>query len=362
MDRPTDDTTDATTRTVTANGLEFAYLEDGPRRRAPGPVPARVPRHRPHLAPPAAPPGRRRLPRRGPVPAGLRADRGARRRSLRHRDPGPRRRAPSTRPWVAGPTPCSSATTGAALITYPAAATEPDRWRRAVTLAVPPPASLGFGFFDYAQLRRSWYVFLFQTPLAELAVGLDDHAFLDRLWADWSPGYDGTWDVARVKESIGDRGQPGRRHRLLPGHVRRAAGRSGGRRRPGRRRGASRPQPTLYLHGADDGCMGVEIIGPVTDHLAPGLRAGGGRGRRPLPAPRAARRGQRSHPPVPGRLKPVRPGRGEPDRSGRTEGHRAISRATMGRTASRAGSSVGTHRRSARSYTVPITPAWSVST
>ena len=30
------------------------------------------------------------------------------------------------------------------------------------------------------------------------------------------------------------------------------------------------PQPTLYLHGAADGCMGLDIIGPVTDHLAPG--------------------------------------------------------------------------------------------
>ena len=37
-----------------------------------------------------------------------------------------------------------------------------------------------------------------------MALPLDDYAFIDRLWADWSPGYDGSWDVARVKESIGD--------------------------------------------------------------------------------------------------------------------------------------------------------------
>jgi pimeloyl-ACP methyl ester carboxylesterase len=30
------------------------------------------------------------------------------------------------------------------------------------------------------------------------------------------------------------------------------------------------PQPTLYLHGIDDGCMGIDIIGRVTDHLSPG--------------------------------------------------------------------------------------------
>ncbi len=53
-------------------------------------------------------------------------------------------------------------------------------------------------------MKRSFYIFLFQTPLAEMAVSADGHEFLDRLWADWSPGYDGSWDVARVKESLGD--------------------------------------------------------------------------------------------------------------------------------------------------------------
>ena len=32
----------------------------------------------------------------------------------------------------------------------------------------------------------------------------------------------------------------------------------------------SAPQPSLYLHGADDGCMGLDTIGPVIDFLAPG--------------------------------------------------------------------------------------------
>ncbi|MGH9096296.1 MAG: alpha/beta fold hydrolase, partial [Acidimicrobiales bacterium] len=34
------------------------------------------------------------------------------------------------------------------------------------------------------------------------------------------------------------------------------------------------PQPTLYLHGADDGCMGVDTIGPVLNFLAPGSELG----------------------------------------------------------------------------------------
>ena len=155
------------------------------------------------------------------------------------------------------------------LIAYPAIAHAPERWSRAVTLAVPPPASLGFGFFDYAQLRRSWYVFVFQTPLAELAVGLEDHAFLDKLWADWSPGYDGAWDVARVKESISAEANLsaaiGYYRAMFSGPSEdsaAAAAQAAG--------DAVAPQPTLYLHGAEDGCMGVNVIGPVTDHLGPG--------------------------------------------------------------------------------------------
>jgi pimeloyl-ACP methyl ester carboxylesterase len=34
--------------------------------------------------------------------------------------------------------------------------------------------------------------------------------------------------------------------------------------------GTVAPQPTLYLHGADDGCMGIDTIGPVADFLSPG--------------------------------------------------------------------------------------------
>ncbi len=91
-----------------------------------------------------------------------------------------------------------------ALATYGAVAHQPDRWRRAVTAAVPPTASIGMSLLTYAQLQRSWYMFFFLSPLAEVALPLEDYSFLDHLWRDWSPGYDGTWDVARVKESIGD--------------------------------------------------------------------------------------------------------------------------------------------------------------
>src|SRR5215470_17991179 len=87
---------------------------------------------------------------------------------------------------------------------YGAAAHAPGRWRRLVTLGVPPAALDPVLFSDYEQLRRFFYIFLFRDPLgfADALVASDQMSFLDRLWQDWSPGYDAGEDLARVKESL----------------------------------------------------------------------------------------------------------------------------------------------------------------
>jgi pimeloyl-ACP methyl ester carboxylesterase len=150
-----------------------------------------------------------------------------------------------------------------------AAAHEPDRWNRVVTLAVPPFAAVADSFFSFAQLKRSFYIFVFQTPMAEHAVGRDDHSFIGGLWADWSPGYDGAWDVARVKESIG-----------APDNLTAAIGYYRAMFDPSLHdpayadaqaaAAATAPQPTLYLHGSDDGALGIEAVGDVMAFLSPG--------------------------------------------------------------------------------------------
>jgi len=259
---------DTPLRTVSAHGLQFAYLEAGP---ADGPLALCM-----HGFPDTAHTWRHLLPRlaaggyhavapflRGYAPTEVPAD-GAYDTGTLALDANGLHQA-----LGGGPDAVLIGHDWGALLTYPAAAHEPWRWSRIVTLAVPPPASLGFGFFDYGQLRRSFYVFLFQTPLAELAVSLDDHVFLDRLWADWSPGYDGSWDVARVKESLGSEANLA----AAIGYYRAtfagpsedpaaATAQSAGE--------APAPQPTLYLHGTTDGAMGIDVIGPVTEHLADG--------------------------------------------------------------------------------------------
>src|SRR5215470_14380256 len=87
---------------------------------------------------------------------------------------------------------------------YGAAAFAPDRWRRLVTLAVPPAALDPVLFGDYDQLRRFFYLFLFRDPLgfADALVASDGMAFLGRLWREWSPGYPAGEDLALVRESL----------------------------------------------------------------------------------------------------------------------------------------------------------------
>lgn len=137
-----------------------------------------------------------------------------------------------------------------AMAAYRASAAEPERWSKVVSMAVPPPEQLAGAFLSYEQLRRSWYIFFFQNPLAEAVVAMDDLAFVDRLWADWSPGYDATEDLKWAKESL----RAPENLAAAIGYYRAlfsAGGPSG--------RG---PQPSLYLHGADDGCFGAEHAGP----------------------------------------------------------------------------------------------------
>jgi pimeloyl-ACP methyl ester carboxylesterase len=134
----------------------------------------------------------------------------------------------------------------------------PSMWSRVVTMAVPPAGTLGAGFLNYDQLKRSFYMFFFQTPLADVAVAMNDLDFIARLWQDWSPGYPYEDDVAHVRDALGD-----------PAHLAAALGYYRALFDPSRHdpalaaeqaaAGGQPTQPLLYLHGDTDGCMGVDL-------------------------------------------------------------------------------------------------------
>jgi pimeloyl-ACP methyl ester carboxylesterase len=159
---------------------------------------------------------------------------------------------------------------------YGAAAYAPDRWRRLVTLAVPPAALDEVLFSDYGQLRRFFYLFMFRDPagLAEAMVARDGMAFLDRLWRDWSPGFQPGEHLVQVKQCLR---QPANLAAAL-GYYRAAGAAGEGAGTPARyaaqqqAAGCQPPQPTLYLHGARDGCIGVELARGTERLLAPSSR------------------------------------------------------------------------------------------
>jgi pimeloyl-ACP methyl ester carboxylesterase len=153
-------------------------------------------------------------------------------------------------------------------IAYGAAATAPERWRRLVTLAIPPLALDERLFSDFDQLRRFFYLYFLKSPGAPPVVAADGMAFLDRLWALWSPGYDAREDLAAVKAALSD---PAHLDAAIAYYRAPEPGLAGDR-APELALTRTPPQPTLYLHGERDGCIGVDLVGDAAEHLPPGSR------------------------------------------------------------------------------------------
>jgi len=155
---------------------------------------------------------------------------------------------------------------------YGAAVLAPERWRRVVGAAVPPGGALGKGFVSYDQLQRSWYMFFFQHPLSDIVVPMDDLAFIERLWRDWSPGHEPGDDVDHVRAALGTTENLA----AALGYYRATLG--DGPRDPTldaaqAATGAMPTQPLLYLHGRNDGCVGLDVAeGARAEITVPGSR------------------------------------------------------------------------------------------
>ena len=141
---------------------------------------------------------------------------------------------------------------------YGAAGSAPERWSKVVAMAVPPGPALMSGFLSYDQIQRSFYMYFFQTPLADFVVPMDDMEFIARLWKDWSPGFDGAQDVEHVREALGS----GENLAAALGYYRATFSPETHDAKYAAEQAATGqipPQPLLYLHGRDDGCIGVDM-------------------------------------------------------------------------------------------------------
>lgn len=140
-----------------------------------------------------------------------------------------------------------------AVAAFAAVGSAPQRFSHLVTMAVPHVRAFLRGLAQPAQLRRSWYMAFFQLRgVAEARLSADDHAFVDRLWRDWSPGYAPTrGEMEAVKAGI--RG----REREVLAYYRALFS-------PRALLGAGPvfgvvTTPSIHVHGEEDGCVGVEV-------------------------------------------------------------------------------------------------------
>jgi len=142
-----------------------------------------------------------------------------------------------------------------AIAAYAATALAPERWSHMVTMAVPHLRTAAPRWIRPRQLKRSWYMGMFQLRgIAERRLLRDDMALVERLWRDWSPAHRCSPERLRaVKEAIAAhpsdvlayyRSMPS--PRALAGEARRVVF-------------ACTRVPALYIHGEDDGCVGVEL-------------------------------------------------------------------------------------------------------
>ncbi|MBI2169891.1 MAG: alpha/beta hydrolase [Actinobacteria bacterium] len=249
---------------ITANGIDFAYLEDGP---PDGPLALCLhgfPDHAPtwqHLLPALAGAGFHAVAPwlRGYHPSGLAPDGNYEIAALA-------KDACELADALAGDG--NAVLIGhdwGAAAAYPASTYRPDRFSKVVTLAVPPGQLVFAAFLERPdQLKRSWYMFFFQHALSDIAVAANDLAYIDMLWRDWSPGFNPDPEfVKSLKETLGHPGSlPAAlgyyRAMLNPpaesdpslAEVRSAFGQAA-------------PVPTLYLQGAEDGCMASDLVDPA---------------------------------------------------------------------------------------------------
>ena len=137
-----------------------------------------------------------------------------------------------------------------AVITYAVCQQSVSRVRRAVTLAVPHPATFLRSLAYSNQWKKSWYIGLFQLPGAAWLAKRDDLALIDRLWRAWSPSF--TLDDARRTElhACLARSMPApiEYYRAILRPLTTLVDRT-------RKSQSKIATPLLQLHGRDDGCM-----------------------------------------------------------------------------------------------------------
>ena len=95
-----------------------------------------------------------------------------------------------------------------AIVSYAVLAAFPELVSRAVVMAVPHPAQVARSMLDAKHIHRSFHWWFFQLPeLPEKALVANNFAFIDYLWSYWtSPGHEDAAHLASIKAMLGEPG------------------------------------------------------------------------------------------------------------------------------------------------------------
>lgn len=145
----------------------------------------------------------------------------------------------------------------------------PGRFRKAVTLSVPPTKDVMIDTVNPAQMHRSWYAFMFAFDWAVDLVRENNFALIDLLWKEWAPRLDAGSHLSDVKASLAERENT---VAALAYYRDTAIEKDLPEQYQSVRAAIRQPitTPTLYLHGLDDGCIDPELIHFAAKHLPPG--------------------------------------------------------------------------------------------
>jgi len=146
-----------------------------------------------------------------------------------------------------------------AAIAYVAGALAPDRFNSIATLAVPYGGRMQQAIRKLpSQIRKSWYMIFFQLRgVADFAVEAGDWALIDKLWRDWSPGWDPGDDERRaLKRTLG---RPGVKSAALGYYRAMFESKTEAARRTRELSEAKINVPTLAFTGALDGCIDTRL-------------------------------------------------------------------------------------------------------
>ena len=148
----------------------------------------------------------------------------------------------------------------------------PEKVAKIIAMSVPTAANFGRALLtNPAQQRRSWYMYFFQLPLAEMAVAHNDFGFIEQLWQEWSPGW-------RCPQCIMEEIKSAFRQ---PSVLKAALGYYRSQFNPAfqspeladirKRLSGPVEVPSMHIHGANDGCIGAETTvgmeGAFTNHF-----------------------------------------------------------------------------------------------